>query len=108
MSLFRKRTLHKLIEETTSWEPTIPNSKRRRDIKRGSRGDADSGEGMSKNASSYLAQGGVRRQGTINLIKNLMKHRVNIVRNEIEYDEISESEGDGGADDGNHLRRMLQ
>ena len=108
MTLFRKRTLHTLIEDTTSWQPRVNDTKRRRANNR-RQGD-DGSEIVSKQASNYQIAGGLRKQGTINLIRNLMKHRVNIVKQEIEYDEISESEslGDGQGEDGNHLRRMLQ
>ena len=44
-----------------------------------------------------------KRQGTINLIKNLMKHKVNIVNEYEEYDEFSEDD----ESENTRLRRQL-
>lgn len=48
---------------------------------------------------------GRRQQGTINLIKNVMRHKVNIVRESVE--DISFSDDDEENSGANKLRKML-
>lgn len=108
MNLFRNRTLHKLIEKTEEWAYPAREQKRAgRQIRKGlnENGSGSFEDGVSRRKSVVGTQGGARGKGTINLIKNLMRHRVNIVNENIEYDQMS---GESGEDDGDALRKMLQ
>jgi len=60
---------------------------------------------VSQHSSGGQSRGGNRRRGTVNLIKKMMRHRVNIINENIEIDQESDS---GSGSEGDKLRRMLK
>lgn len=111
MKLFRERLLHKQIEMSTIWD--YPAKVKKRPQRRFQTGKPMSiiaeehsrlqarAERLGDNYGQKFA-----RRGTINLIKNLMKHRVQMVGEQLNLS--TDSDVDSQASEGTKLRRMLQ
>jgi hypothetical protein len=97
MNLFRDRALSKTLEDTQSWDYRLPKNQRNVRETRKSVVDVSSGVGGGKSK---------QRRGTINLIKNLMKHKVNIINEYEERDEYSEDDDDDS--ENTRLRNQLR
>lgn len=110
MNLFRTRTLHKQIEDSVRW--SYPAKLAKRPTRRNGLGNdgtaADNSSHLESRASKLGDNAGKNyaRRGTINLIKNLMRHRVNYVQTDVMLD--SGSGSDSNESEGAKLRRALQ
>lgn len=97
MNLFRDRAMSKTLEDTQSWDYKLPKNQRNARQTRKSVVDVSSSVGGGKSK---------QRRGTINLIKNLMKHKVNIINEYEEHDEYSEDDDDDS--ENTRLRKQLR
>lgn len=113
MNLFRARTCYKMLEGSEKW--SYPEKLQKRPTRRIKLGGAGN-DGMqaleieehrleSQSSLGGRSGRGVRRQGTVNLIKKMMRHRVNIINENIEINEYSGSDDDS---EGARLRRALK
>jgi len=111
MNLFRERNLHKLIGQSDSWSypPKLQKRPTRRGMGAGKDGvqalEIDGSQEVNIDYENGSSRGrGTQRKGTVNLIKKMMRHRVNIINENIEINEYSDDEESEGA----KLRRALK
>lgn len=108
MNLFRNTNLHKIIEVSKDWEyrqPMVRNARRAIHRKGGVHFDVDDNEGQPEPNNKQFA---LKKRGTINFLKNVIKHRVNIVnQHETEYEDYFSEEGSDDSD-ATKMRKRLR
>ena len=107
MNLFRNTNLHKIIEVSKNWEyrqPMVRNARRAITRKAGVHFDVDDDEGEPETNKNFK----LKKRGTINFLKNVIKHRVNIVnQHETEYEDYFSEEGSDDSE-GTRMRKRLR
>lgn len=110
MNLFRNTNLHNIIEVSKNWEYKQPMVKEglRRAIQRRQGVTFDVDETEAPQEQHQNRQFVLKRKGTINFLRNVIMHRVNIInRHETEYeDDFSEEMSDDS--EGTRMRKRLR
>lgn len=115
MNLFRERTLYKTMEDSQRWQYPQRVSKRpTRKYGAGRDGlqafeieENNEINLQSEGSQARLREGQYARRGTVNLIKKMMRHRVNIINQNIEINQESEDDSESGTES-EKLRRALR
>lgn len=105
MNVFRKTTLYKIIEETRDWKYKVPGARGRGDNSQlqgsnsrkaaGFSSHDDHSRSQTPNSLSGKKLGQqLAGRGTINLVKNIMRHRLSLQINE--QDEMNVDEDNEG------------